>query len=170
MKRQKRKGKSPNKRNRNAPTGVGISENAPTRRGFLRKIRTGAIATVVVGSGGWFLIDKVRATVREQDLSQIGNGVPTVVQIHDPQCPKCVALQHEARDALCEFDDTELQFVVANIRSAEGRRLAASHGVGNVTLLLFDAAGRRRSILTGPNESAYLADAFRRHVARSGNS
>ena len=34
----------------------------------------------------------VEATIREGDLSQIGNGTPTVVQIHDPQCPRCVAL------------------------------------------------------------------------------
>ncbi|MGI9388293.1 MAG: hypothetical protein ACR2OX_12765 [Methyloligellaceae bacterium] len=170
MKRQKHKGRNLKKKNRNKPTGVEISEETPTRRAFLGKIRNGAIATLVVGSGSWLLVDKVRATMREKDFSQIGNGIPTVVQIHDPQCPKCVALQRETRDALCEFDDTQLQFVVANIRTAEGRQLATTHRVSNVTLLLFDAAGRRQSVLSGPNKSEYLTGAFRRHVARFGNS
>ena len=170
MKRQKRKTKRPNKRNQNQPPAANVVEESTTRRAFLRKARNGAIATVVVGSGSWFLISKVRAMMREQDLTRIGNGVPTVVQIHDPQCPKCIALQREARDAMCSFDDSELQYVVANIRSPEGRQLARAHGVGHVTLLLFDGAGQRKSVLTGPNESAYLGKVFRRHVGRSDNS
>ena len=169
MKRQKRRTKRPIKKNRDQPAGVEVLDKAPTRRAFLRKIQTGAVATLVGGGVSWYLIDTVRATIREQDLSRIGNGVPTVVQIHDPQCPRCVELQREARDALCGFDETELQFLVANIRSAEGRELAAAHGVGHVTLLLFDASGKRRAVLAGPNDSAYLTGAFRRHLARLGN-
>ena len=168
MKRQKRKSKSPSKRNNSQPAPV--AADSPTRRDFLRKARNGAIATLVVGGGGWFMVDQVRATIREQDLSRIGNGIPTVVQIHDPQCRQCVALQKEARNAVCNFGDGELQFVVANIRSQEGGQLAAAHGVGHVTLLLFDGAGQRRAVLSGPNKSDYLTDAFRLHLARHGNS
>lgn len=168
MKRQKRKSRRSNKKNRDQPAGVEVSDKAPTRRAFLKNIRTGAVAALVGGGVSWYLIDTVRATMREGDLSRIGNGTPAVVQIHDPQCPRCVALQREARDALCNFDESELQFLVANIRSAEGRNLAAAHGVGHVTLLLFDATGRRRAVLTGPNESEYLTGAFRRHLARLG--
>ena len=149
--------------------GVENPSRTPTRRAVLKSIRTGAVATIVGGGASWFLIDSVRATMREQDLSRIGNGVPAVVQIHDPQCRQCVALQREAREALCEFDDSKLQFLVANIRSPEGRRLAATHGVGHVTLVLFDASGQKRGVLAGPNESEYLTDAFRRHLARFGN-
>ena len=168
MKRQRNKSRRPSKSNRNQPAGAEIFEKRPARRAFLKKLRTGAVATIVGGSGSWLLINEVRATMREHDLSRIGNGIPAVVQIHDPQCPRCVTLQREARDALCNFDDTELQFLVANIRSAEGRELAATHGVGHVTLLLFDASGQRREVLAGPNESEYLTSAFRRHLARSG--
>ena len=169
MKRQKRKSRHPNKRNRDQPAGAEVLEKTSTRRSFLKKIRTGAVATLVGGGVSWYLIDTVRATMREGDLSRIGNGIPTVVQIHDPQCPRCVALQREARDALCNFDETKLQFLVANIRSAEGRKLAAAHGVGHVTLLLFDASGQRRAVITGPNESEYLTGRFRRHLARFGD-
>ncbi len=168
MKRQKRRNKRPNRAAAKPKARTETTAAAPARRVFLQKIRNGAVATLVVGTGGWFLIGKVRATMREQDLTQIGNGNPTVVQIHDPQCSQCVALQRETRDALCDIGSTDLQYVVANIRSAEGRQLAAAHGVGNVTLLLFDGEGKRRGILTGPNTKAYLTDMFRSHLKRHG--
>ena len=69
-----------------------------------------------------------------------------------------------------DFEEGELQFLVANIRSPEGGQLAAEHGVGNVTLLLFDGNGRRRSVLAGSNTSDVLKRAFRRHLAKSGAS
>lgn len=170
MKRQKRRNKRPNRAAAKTQARNETATAAPARRAFLRKVRNGAVATLVVGTGGWFLIGKVRATMREQDLTQIGNGKPTVVQIHDPQCSQCVALQREARDALCEIGNGDLQYVVANIRSPEGRQLAAAHGVGHVTLLLFDGEGKRRGILAGPNDSLYLNAAFRRHLKRYGKS
>lgn len=180
MKRQKRKGKRPGKSSRpasapasaptTAPAASAGGEDAPSRRDFLRKVRNGGIALAVVGGGSWYLVDTVRASMREHDLSRIGNGVPTVVQIHDPQCPQCVALQRETRDALCEFDGGQLQYVIANIRSPEGRQLATTHRVGHVTLLLFDPAGERRATLSGPKDADYLVAAFRRHVTRYGNT
>ncbi len=168
MKRQKRRNKRPNRSAAKARVRTEPAAAAPARRVFLRKIRNGSVAALVVGTGGWFLIGKVRATMREQDLTQIGNGKPTVVQIHDPQCSQCVALQREARDALCEIGDADLQYVVANIRSTEGRQLAAAHGVGHVTLLLFDGEGKRRGVLAGPNKREYLTDMFRSHLKRYG--
>jgi len=169
MKRRNPKNKRPNKNHRRHSAATGASENAPTRRALLKNLRTGAIATIVGGGAGWLLINEVRATIREKDLSRIGNGIPAVVQIHDPQCPRCVALQRQARDALCNFSESELQYLVADIRSAEGRKLAAAHGVGHVTLLVFDGSGKRHAVLAGPNKSEHLADAFRRHLAAFGD-
>ncbi len=145
------------------------AQNTATRRDFLRKMGNRALIVAVVGGAGWYLIEEVRATIREEDLSRIGNGIPAVVQIHDPQCPRCAALQRETRDAMAEFDDGELQYLVANIRSAKGRQLAGAHGVGHITLLLFDGEGKRREVLVGANTSENLAHVFRAHVARSGS-
>ncbi|MDD9878259.1 MAG: thioredoxin family protein [Magnetovibrio sp.] len=167
MKRKKHKAKR--QPNPQSPPPAVKAAAEPTRRDFLRTARKGALIAVVAGGGGWFVVNDVRATMREHDLTQIGNGTPTVVQIHDPECPRCVALQRETRDALCELGDDKLQFVVANIRSAKGAELARAHGVGNVTLLLFDGEGRRRDILAGPAESDYLAARFRQHLARYGD-
>ena len=95
------------------------------------------------------------------------NGIPTVVQIHDPQCPSCLALQREARKAISELEDGSIQYLVANIREKEGRRLASKHGVGHVTLLLFNGRGRQVGVLVGENRSDFLEAEFRRLVRKS---
>ena len=136
------------------------------RRGFLANVRSWGVLGLLAAGGGWYLVDEVTATMAEHDLSKVGNGVPTIVQIHDPQCSRCVALQREARRALKNFDDAELQYLVANIRSGEGQKFAAAHGVGHITLLLFDGKGTRRDTLTGNYSEEYLSDLFRSHVDR----
>lgn len=108
-----------------------------------------------VGSG-------VYAGIVEQDLSKLGNGLPTIVQIHDPQCQRCRALQRETREALAEIPDGELQYLVANIRDGEGKRFADKHRVGHVTLILFDGEGQLRRTLVGERASDALVSEFRR--------
>jgi len=169
MKRRKRKPQQRKKAEAPAPpTAAEAAEAAPSRRQFLGKLRNGGIAALVVGGGGWVVVKDVQATMREHDLTRIGNGTPAVVQIHDPECSKCVALQREARDALCEIGEAKLQFLVANIRTEKGSALASAHGVAHVTLLLFDAEGKRRDILVGPRGSEELNNAFLGHLARYG--
>jgi len=142
-------------------------EAGSSRRDMLRKFRNGGIAVAVLGGGGWFAVRDVQATIQEHDLSRIGNGVPTVVQIHDPNCSQCIALQKEARAAIEAFEDDTIQFLVANIRDARGQKLATEHGVGHVTLLLFDAKGKRQEIMRGSNDRVVLESAFRQFLAKT---
>lgn len=135
-----------------------------SRRDVLGLVRTWGVVAALAAGGGWYLVDEVMATISEQDLTKIGNGTPTIVQIHDPQCSRCIALQKETRKALAAFDSDELQYVVANIRSEKGRALATANGVGHVTLLFFDGAGQRRQVLHGPSHRDYLEMMFRKHV------
>ena len=169
MKRQKRKPARPSKPKQ--PENVKFdpgSPDDPDRRSFLSRAGNGIALGAAIGGGGWYMVHSFQATAREHDLSRIGNGVPTIVQIHDPNCSRCVALQRETRDAVCEIGEDKLQYLVANIQKAEGQQLATTHGVGNVTLLLFDGQGRRRDILSGNYDSLYLGEVFREHLARSG--
>jgi thioredoxin-like negative regulator of GroEL len=53
--------------------------------------------------------------------------------------------------------------VLADLNTAEGQAFAASHGVGNTTLVFFDAAGRRLATLTGVQEE----EALRRRIRAS---
>lgn len=175
MKRQKNKaarGRGPGTTSPSRKTQPGAAEpsrTAPSRRGLLKRAVGGLAAAAAVGGGGWYLVAEVRAALREEDLSRIGNGIPAVVQIHDPQCPRCRALQREARDALAAIDDGELQYLIANIRSQEGRRFATTHGVGHITLMLFDGDGERGDVLVGHNTAAELERVFRRHIDTGGS-
>ena len=166
MKKQKKRSKS---YTTTSPTPDTASQGGPvTRRDVLRRYRNRGIGLGVVGIAGWFVVADVQATVREHDLSRIGNGVPSVVQIHDPNCSICAALQKETRAAVGGFGEGELQFLVANIQDARGRKLAADNGVPHVTLLLFDGDGKRRQILRGPNDRSVLEPTFRRFVQQAG--
>jgi len=167
MKRQKRGAKRNQQAKAKAPAQAKEPEATPSRRDLFRKVGTGALALAVVGGVSWYFVEDVKATIREEDLTRIGQGIPTIVQIHDPQCSRCVALQRETRSAMDAFEDDELQFLVANIRSDKGRRLANEHGVGHVTLLLFDGKGEVLNVLVGNKDSDVLERAFRRHVTRS---
>ena len=173
MKRQKRKTAS-KKRDGASPATQAAQPEAPrkkalSRRDVVQNIGYYAIGAGLVGGGGWYFISNVQAGIAEQDLSRLGNGIPTVVQIHDPQCPMCRALQAETREAISQFESGTIQFLVANIREPEGRRLAAEHRVGHVTLLLFDGSGRRRSVLVGEKKSEFLVGRFRSLIRQSGS-
>ena len=168
MKRQKHKPKSTKK-----SPGTRTDEKEPpkrklTRRDFLGNSVMYSVGIAAVGGAGLYLANTMSVSAREGELSDIGNGVPTVVQIHDPSCPTCNALLCEAREATCGFEDDRLQFRVANLTTDEGYALAQEHGVGKITLLLFDGDGKMRLALPGMNEAANLAPAFERHVKRYG--
>lgn len=163
MKKKRKSVKVPPKSNtRGQGAGHGDSPD-PSRRKFFATARNSAIAVAVLGGGGWYLVDTVRATMAEHDLSRLGTGTPAIVQIHDPQCRLCIALQKEARKALAKFDDGQLDYIVANIRTPEGSALAAKYGVSNVTLLLFDAKGNMVEVLNGPRNENILLSAFTAH-------
>ena len=141
---------------------------ARSRRNFLRNIAVCAVVAGLMSGGGWYVSRGVQAGIAEQDLSLLGNGVPTVVQIHDPQCPRCRALKRETREAISRFEDGTIQYLVANIRQSQGRRFAARHRVGHITLLLFDGNGRRRGMLAGERKSDVLVHEFRKLIRSSG--
>lgn len=160
MKQKKQKSKNKNNQSSQSKS----IDKTLSRRDFFTKVQYGALAAAVIGAGGWFIAEEAEAMAQEGDLSRIGNGIPTIVQIHDPQCPKCVALQRETRNALENFNDGQFQYLVANIKTSTGQALATTHGVGHVTLLIFDGAGRRQEILSGPNQSSNLTNIFQQHL------
>lgn len=118
----------------------------------------------MLAGGTIFGVSAVRATVHEQDVSRVGQGVPSIVQIHDPNCSLCNALQKETRKALKAVGPGRLDYIVANIRTDEGIRFAASHGQPHVTLMLMDPAGNPVHILNGPQDRDDLTRIFAEHA------
>ncbi|MEM7301682.1 MAG: thioredoxin family protein [Pseudomonadota bacterium] len=148
-------------RNRRKPT---PATNTPApdigKRSTLRKVRNLFVGVGIAGGLGFLVVDHVRATMHEHDLTRVGNGTPSVVQIHDPQCPSCRALQKETLAALDDLGTDKINYVVANIRTTEGKSFANRYGVPHVTLLLFDKNGRLKHTLRGQRSSLALKNAF----------
>lgn len=100
------------------------------------------------------------------DLSVIGNGSPTVVQVHDPSCKLCQALKANTTVALGDFDDS-IQYRIVEINTPAGRAFSTEHNVRHVTLVTFTGSGRVVDKLQGVREPAELRPYFDRLVKRN---
>lgn len=138
---------------------------AISRRDFIGLARKGALGIGAIGVGGYFAIRAVQGGLHERDLSRLAAGKPTVVQVHDPNCPTCNALQKEARKALKCFGECEMQYLIADIKTDEGAIFAARHGVSHVTLLLFNAEAELREVVHGLHTEDELKGIFEAHLA-----
>ena len=125
----------------------------------------GAVASALVVGGGFWGGSSFRTYAAEHDLARVGQGSPAIVQIHDPQCPTCTALQKQTRAALRDFDDCGMTYLVADITTPSGAAFARRYNVPNVTLLLFDGAGNLHRQVQGLQQAARLAQVFAAHKA-----
>lgn len=145
-----------------------VSAETPNRRSAIKVLGGGALALVALGGAGyagrgWYL-----DYAAEHDLSRIGQGKPVVVQVHDPTCTICTALQGETRAALREFGECDMLYLIADIKQDAGFDFQAKHNVPHVTLVLFDGAGEVQQVLTGMRDSEELKTIFAGHFAAHG--
>lgn len=141
-------------------------QQTTTRREVLRLARNGALGVALLGGGAFFMTRSVRAMQAERDLTRLGQGKPVIVQVHDPQCATCTALQRETRNAMKQFGECDLIYLVADITQTEGARFANRHGVPHVTLLLFDGDGTLRQTLRGMRYRDELRQVLAQHHQR----
>lgn len=160
MKKQKKSGQTNRQKGSAARQTLISGKPEQGRRNFLKLTRNLVIAGGIIGGTGYVFANNVMTTMREHDLGRVSNGVPTIVQIHDPNCSMCLALQRETRKALDQFQNGRLDYVIANIRTPEGRTFANRYGVQHVTLLLFDSDGNLQQVLEGQRGSHQLRAAF----------
>lgn len=158
-----------NKRKK-AQTSRPTNDTTPTvtRRNMLRLGRNGVLGLAAVGGAGFWVSQSMQAMADEHDLTRVGQGKPTVVQIHDPSCPTCTALQRETRKAMKQFGECDVVFLIADISQDIGRKFAVQHGVGHVTLLLFDGDGKRTQTLRGMRQRAELEVILAGHFEQYG--
>ncbi|CTQ56086.1 hypothetical protein LP7551_04643 [Roseibium album] len=161
MKKQRKSNKSSNGRSRSGNTSQSEAPADAGRRKFLELARNLTIGFAAVGGTGYVFAQSFKSTMHEHDLTRVENGRPTVVQIHDPNCSMCLALQRETRKALEMMESEELDYVIANIKTQKGQTFANRYGVQHVTLLLFDKRGELQGVLQGQRGSYALRDAFR---------
>lgn len=125
----------------------------------------GAFATVAVLGGGFWGVSSFRGYAAEHDLTRVGQGDPAIVQIHDPQCPTCTALQKQTRRALRAFDGCGMAYLVADITTPDGAAFARRFNAPHVTLLLFDGQGGLLRRVQGLQQAADLENVFAAHKA-----
>lgn len=139
-----------------------------TRRGLLRGFGFSALGVLALGGAGYAGKGMVQQYSREHDLSQIGKEKPVVVQVHDPQCSICSALQRETRKALKDLGEGDMVYVIADITQTAGQVFSRRHNVPHVTLVLFDGQGEAMEVLSGMRQRADLLKVFKAHFAKHG--
>ncbi|MEM9207395.1 MAG: hypothetical protein AAGA88_13795, partial [Pseudomonadota bacterium] len=87
-----------------------------TRRNVIARARNIALGVAAVGGVAAFVGHSVTSAIAEHDLTRVTNGTPTVVQVHDPNCPLCRSLQRATKKALKTFDRGQIDYVIANIK------------------------------------------------------
>lgn len=123
---------------------------------FSKKLFTILCFVAVLAVPTYAYMQNVKA---EYDLSVVGNGIPTVVQIHDPGCRLCNRLKSNLGDVKGEFNE-RIQFKTANIKKKSGRDFAAKYKVPHVTLLFFNKAGDRVDTMQGVSSSVDIKDSL----------
>lgn len=101
----------------------------------------------------------------EHDLSVVGNGTATVVQIHDPGCRLCNRLKSNLAEVKGEFKE-KIQFKTANILKQEGKSFAKKYNVPHVTLLFFNKQGKRVDTLQGVSSVDEIKSSLERLAQR----
>lgn len=135
-------------------------EAARARRRLVARARNAAVVLVLCGIGVVGLTAYKRAYDVSHDLSVVGNGTPTVVQVHDTSCRLCQSLRGNVDSVKGEFED-RIQFRIADIHTPAGAAFARRYDVPHVTLLLFDGEGELVTVLSGVREPDSLRPSFR---------
>lgn len=131
-----------------------------SRLRILRRIRNVAVVVTLCSVGALGLTAYKKSYDVSHDLSVVGNGTPTVVQVHDTSCRLCQTLRSNVDSVKGEFRD-RIQFRIADIDTSGGRAFARRYDVPHVTLLLFDGDGELVTILSGVREPSDLRPSFR---------
>ena len=146
-------------RNKNqAPARQAVAERV-RRRDRRLLIRGGIALAVAVPLAAAGIYQYERIASRRHDLSAIGNGQPTVVQVMDHGCVECRELRSRLSGVRKEFEP-RVQFRVADRTTTDGALFASRHNAGHLTLLMFGADGELRNTLTGMQDAETIRTAI----------
>lgn len=136
------------------------------RRARIRK--TGLILLIVaavVVAGGATVTFRANQTEALRDLSDVGRGVPAVVQVHDYTCPVCMELRGEIEGIDGEFSDDRLLIRVADVHTEGGLDFARDYtSARRATLLFIDGEGNLVAEQSGAQPAEVLRRTFERHA------
>ena len=89
------------------------------------------------------------------DLSKIGQGMPAVVLVHDKGSVGSLELMTLLNKVRPDYAD-EMEFIVVNINSREGKMFREQQNIDGVVLVLFGHNGIKRGTLANSKDEAEL--------------
>jgi hypothetical protein len=136
-----------------------------TKRQF-RLLATASIVALVVAIGSVAVFAFQRGQEEVYDLSQVGTGVPAVVQVHDFTCPVCTELRETVQVIEDEFTESDLLIRIADVHTDEGLEFASRYTTARrATLLFISGNGELVDVRSGEASAAVLRERFQRHIA-----
>ena len=154
---------SPGKSNKAKPQkrvakGSAEKSSGKSRRNFMK------LGVLLVGGGAAAasLHAYDRKKTRNHDLSVIGNGTPTIVQMHDPSCSTCRRLKGAVDETMKTVDSVNAR--IADLSTKKGREFQSKYNYPKTTLLFFDGKGKHRHTLSGVQNPEDIKAAIRTHL------
>ena len=89
------------------------------------------------------------------DLSKIGQGMPAAVLVHDKGSMGSLELMTLLNKVRPDYAD-EVEFIVVNINSKEGKMFREQYHIDGVVLVLFSQNGIKRGTLANSKDEAEL--------------
>ncbi len=127
---------------------------APRKKSPLAKIIAAAFVLGILALG---IMNLPRGYSR--DLSLIGKGKNVVVQVHDHNLVGSIDLMENLNKARPEYA-ANIEFVIADLLTSEGKEFARIHNVGSVTLVFFAPDGTQRGAVQGVQDTAALKNSL----------
>lgn len=93
-------------------------------------------------------------------LNKIGKGKFVVVEVFDKEEVQSEQLMDTINDIRSAYEARGVEFLLADVGTAAGKRFAQRHGVAGATLLVFGPHGRVLQTLVGRQDVASLKHAI----------
>lgn len=93
------------------------------------------------------------------DLSRIGQGINTVVLVHNKESVNSLELMTLLNKVRGDYDG-RIEFLIADISSATGKAFVSEQQLRNSVLVLFDTTGQRLNVLANIADEATLRQAL----------
>lgn len=114
----------------------------------------------VVGAILWQLLPKAAFS---SDLTRVGQGRPALVMLREVHIMGGDQVMEYMSQIHDEFR-AEVEFLVVHTGNPDGQMFAATHDVGDGSLVLFDGDGAVIARIDRPNSSAELRQYLRQHL------
>ncbi len=122
------------------------------------------VYTALAVAVGSFLWNQLPDGSYPTDLSRIGQGQPALVLAIDSNYSGGASVMELLNTVRHDFAGS-VQFLVASMALPNGQNFARQHQVGDGSVLLFDAQGRRVAVIHGPRTPDELRQVLRQALA-----